>query len=58
MIPLELSPLCSTGVGSQFENKYFTEMCNGSEAGSYLRLIDVVYHSSPDVRVIKKKRGG
>ena len=25
---------------SQFENNYFTEMCSGSEAGSYLRLID------------------
>ena len=30
------------------------EMCSGSEAGPYLRLIDFVYHS----RVIKKKRGG
>jgi len=26
---------------SQFENNYFTEMCSSSEAGSYLRLIDV-----------------
>jgi len=25
---------------SQFENIYFTEMCSGSESGSYLRLID------------------
>jgi len=25
---------------SQFQNNYFTEMCRGSEAGSYLRLID------------------
>jgi len=25
---------------SQFENNYFTEMCSGSEEGSYLRLID------------------
>jgi len=24
------------------ENNYFTEMCSGSEAGSYLRLIDLV----------------
>jgi hypothetical protein len=24
---------------SQFENNYFTEMCSGSEAGSYLSLI-------------------
>jgi len=32
------------------------EMCSGSEAGSYLRLIDVVYHSALGLRVIKKKR--
>jgi len=25
----------------QFENNYFTEMCSGSEEGSYLRLIDL-----------------
>ena len=38
-----------------FENNYFTEMCSGSEAGSYLRLIDFVYHSSLGLRVLKKK---
>ena len=27
----------------------------GSEAGSYVRLIDFVYHSSLGLRVIKKK---
>ena len=32
-----------------------TEMCSGSEAGSYLRLIDFVYHSTLGLRVIKKK---
>ena len=37
----------------QFENNYFTEMC---EAGSYLRLIDFVYHSTLGLRVIKKRR--
>jgi len=26
------------------ENNYFTDMSSGSEAGSYLRLIDCVYH--------------
>ena len=41
---------------AQFENNYFTEMCSGSDAGSYLRLIDFVYHSTLGVRVIKKKR--
>ena len=25
---------------SQFKKNYFTEMCSGSEAGSFLRLID------------------
>ena len=33
-----------------------TEMCSGSEVGSYLRLIDVVYHSTLGLRVIKKKK--
>jgi len=28
------------------DNNYFTEMCSGSEAGSYLRLIDLMYHST------------
>jgi len=32
-------------------------MCSGSEAGSYLRLIDCVYHSTLGLRVIKKKKG-
>ena len=31
-------------------------MCSGSEAGSYFRLIDFVYHSTLGWRVIKKKR--
>jgi len=31
-------------------------MCSGSEAGSYVRLIDFVYHSALGLRVIKKKR--
>jgi len=37
------------------ENNYFTEMCSGSETGSYLRLIYFVYHSTLGLRVIKKK---
>jgi len=40
----------------QFENNYFIEMCIGSDAGSYLRLIDFVYQSTLGLRVIKKKR--
>jgi len=31
-------------------------MCSGSEAGSYLRLIDCVYLSTLCLRVIKKKK--
>jgi len=31
-------------------------MCSGSEAGSYLRPIDFVYHSTLGLRVIKKKK--
>ena len=37
-------------------NNYFTEMCSGFEAGSYLMLIDFAYHSTLGLRVIKKKR--
>ena len=43
---------------SQFENKYFTEMYSGSEAGSYSRLVDFVYHSTPGLRVIKQNKKG
>ena len=32
-------------------------MCSGSEAGSYLRLTDIGYHSTLGLRVIKKKKG-
>ena len=31
-------------------------MCSSSEAGSYLRLIDFVYHSTLGLRVITKRR--
>jgi len=31
-------------------------MRSGSEAGSYLRLIDFVYHSTLGLRVIQKKK--
>ena len=30
-------------------------MCSGSEAGSYLRLIDLLYHSTPGLRAIQKR---
>jgi len=38
---------------SRFKNNYFTEMCSGSEAGSYLRLL---YHSTLGLRVITKNK--
>ena len=41
---------------SQFENNYFTEMCSGSEAGSYSRHIDFFYHPTLGLRVIMKKK--
>jgi len=45
------------GVGSRVEvNNHFTEMCSASEAGSYLRLIDLVYHSTLGLKIIKKKK--
>jgi len=31
-------------------------MCSGYEAGSYLRRIDCVYHSTLSLRVIQKKK--
>jgi len=31
-------------------------MCSGSEEGSYLRLIDFLYHSTLGLRVMKKKK--
>jgi hypothetical protein len=53
-------PMVSLPLGGlrvfQFENNYFTEMCSGSEAGSYLRLTDFVYHSTLGLKVITEKR--
>ena len=41
---------------SQVENNSLTEMCRGSKAGLYLRLIDFLYHSTLGLRVMKKKK--
>jgi len=35
-----------------------TEICSGSEAGSNLRLIDFVHHSSVGLRLVTKKVRG
>jgi len=40
------------------ENSYCTEMCSGSEAGSYLRLTDFVYHRFRGGLVFKARRLG
>ena len=40
----------------ELQNEYFTEMCSGSEAGSHLRLIDCVYHSTLGWTVMNKKK--
>ena len=53
--------LCATIASSStyictMKTDYFTEMCSGSEAGSYLRLIDFVYDSTLGLRAIKKKK--
>ena len=40
----------------QSENTYFTEVCSVFEAGSYLRLIDVVYHSTLGMRGMTMKK--
>ena len=42
-------------VASWLSNDYFTEMCSGSDAGSHVRRIDFVYHSTLGLRVIKKE---
>jgi len=46
---------CAYRYSFSFKDNYFAEMCSGSEAGSYLGLVDSVYHSSLGFRVIKKK---
>ena len=51
-IPTAIPPLCCFQ-GSGFRD---TKLCSGSEAGSYLRLIDFVHHSTLGLRVIKKKK--
>jgi len=54
----ELVPVVPVYLPSPRQVKFicYHHMCSGSEAGSYLRLIDVVYHSPLGLRVVKKKR--
>ena len=39
---------------SKFENNYLTEMCSSFKTGSFLRLIDFVFHSLQGLGVVKK----
>ena len=43
--------------GPQFQHDHFTEMCSDSEAGSYLRLIDIVSLNSR-LEIHKQEEGG
>ena len=49
--PVQLQPPTQQARTARGKIDYFTKMCSGSEAGSYLRLIDFVYHSTLGVRV-------
>ena len=51
-----LSNAAHPQVQGLLENNHFTEMCSGSQAGSYSRLIDFVYLSTRGLRVIKKNK--
>ena len=42
--------------GGQDLNMNFTQICSCSEAGSYLKLIDFVYHSTRGLIEMKKKK--
>ena len=45
------------GMGTRMSDEnHPQELCSGSEAGSYLRLIESVFHSTLGLRVIKKKK--
>ena len=48
-------PACSRGL-DQFENNFFADMCNGSDADPYLRLIHLLYQSTLRFRVMKKRK--
>jgi hypothetical protein len=41
---------------SQFQGNYFTEMCSGPKAGSYLRLIDFGNTQLLGLRAMDKKK--
>ena len=52
-MPALISACCPSKV---FPSLLVRGSCSGFEAGSYLRLIDFVYHSTLGLRVIKKKK--
>ena len=46
----------TASIGAVFNPRTTEEMCSGSEAGSHLRCIDFVYHSTLGLRVNKKQK--
>ena len=54
---LGLGHVCASNQTESVRTSSLTEseICSGSEAGSYLRLIDFVYHSTLGLRVIKRR---
>jgi len=59
-VPSIKGPIHACFLDAVSRSAYFrgpvAETCIGSEAGSYLRLIDCVYHATLGWRVIKKKK--
>jgi len=53
---LTFPPVGPVRVRAAWSRVWGFRMCSGSEAGSYLRLIDFVYHSTLGLRVIKQKK--
>ena len=50
-----MTQVCGNRVWHRFESNYSTEICSGSEAGSCVRLMYFVYHSTLGLRVIKRE---
>ena len=50
--PKKITCAIPSSVSVDRHDDNFTEMCSGSEACSYLRLIDFVYHLTLGLRVV------
>ena len=49
---------CTDRYSSQFRINYFTDVCSGSEEGSYSKVHRLLYHSTLILRVIKREKRG